>query len=129
MHITRTLKIAAVLLAVMVLSMAVYGFAAANTVPASKAGDGEGAVTGYTVSAVKYNLNTTNPSLIDSVTLTMTTAPTANSTIRIQLLTGGSWYTCPYTTASTTVVCDNGSSLGATATVLSVTNLRVVIAD
>ena len=38
------------------------GFAAADTVPTSKGGDGAGVVSGYLVSNVKYTLNT-NPEI------------------------------------------------------------------
>ncbi len=55
----------ALLLVVAVFLMVLaYAFAATNTVPASRAGDGEGAVTGYTVSNVHYTLDTNNPSVI-----------------------------------------------------------------
>ncbi len=47
-----------------------YAFTAANTVPASHAGDGSGAVTGYTVTNVHYTLNA-NPATIDSVAFTV----------------------------------------------------------
>jgi len=39
---------------VLVLSATAYAFAAANTVAASKAGDGSGTIAGYTVSSIKY---------------------------------------------------------------------------
>ena len=92
----------------------------------SKAGDGIGAVSGYTISAVHYNLNATNPANIDSVTFTLNVAPVAGSTIKIKLVNAGTtWYTC--TNAGTAVTCNNGSTLGAS--VSAADNLEVVIAD
>ena len=61
----RTLILVALAL---ILAATSYGFAAANTVPGSNAGDGSGAVSGYTISNIHYILNTTNPANIDTVT-------------------------------------------------------------
>jgi hypothetical protein len=114
---------------VLVLSGAIvagtYAFTAANTVPASKAGDGAGAVTGYVLSTVHYNLDATDPSLIDQVTFNLDSAPVAGSTIRAQLAPAGSWYSC--TNAGVAVTCD--TSAAPQQTVLAATNLRVIVAD
>ena len=81
---------AAVLVAVV--AFAVYGFTAANTVPASKAGDGAGAITGYTVSAIAYTLNGTDPSDLDQVDFDLDVAA---GTVEIKLVAAGSnWYSC-----------------------------------
>lgn len=102
----------------------VYAYTASNTVGASQAGDGSGAITGFVVSSVKYNLNTSNPSNIDSVTFSLDSSPTAGSTLKTQLAPAGSWYTC--TNVSTAVTCAVTSPQ---ATVAAATNLRVVIAQ
>jgi hypothetical protein len=99
-----------------------FAFTAANTVPNSKAGDGSGTVSGYTVSAIHYGLNATSPQNVDSVTFTVDSTPAAGSTIKI--VTGGNTYTC--TNATTTVTCNTTSPQ---ATVASITSLRVIIAD
>lgn len=113
---------------VLVLSGAIvagtYAFTAANTVPASKAGDGSGAVTGYTVSTIHYNLNATTPSNVDSVTFNLDSVPVAGSTIDVQLAAAGSWYTC--SNAGVAVTC---ATTAPQATVVAVTALRVVVAD
>jgi hypothetical protein len=101
-----------------------YAFTAANTVPDTKAGDGQGTVTGYVLSSVHYNLNATNPANIDSVTFTLDSTPVAGSTLRAQLAPAGSWYSC--TNAGTAVTC---TTTAPQATVLAATNLRVIIAD
>jgi hypothetical protein len=113
---------------VLVLSGAIvagtYAFTAANTVPATKAGDGSGAITGYVLSSVHYNLNATNPANVDSVTFTLDSAPVAGSTLRAQLAPAGSWYAC--TNAGTSVSC---TTTAPQATVLAATSLRVIVAD
>ena len=43
------------------IGVAGFAFTASNTVPATKAGDGTGAVTGYVASSVHYGLNGTDP--------------------------------------------------------------------
>jgi len=114
------------MLSLTIMAAAVYGFAAANTVPTSKAGDGAGVVSGYTVSSIHYNLNAANPQSIDSVTFNLDTAPVAGSTIKIRLdNTGSTWYTC--TNVATAVTCNNGGTLGASVTTAN--ELRVVVAD
>lgn len=83
--------------AVILLSLAAYGFAAANTVPTSSAGDGQGTISGYTVSGVTYTLNSTTPSTIDSVSFTITPAAGGNApaTVKAKLVSSGStWFSC-----------------------------------
>lgn len=101
-----------------------YAMTAANTVPASQAGDGAGAVSGFVLSSVHYNLNATNPGDVDSVTFTLDSAPPAGSTLKAQLDPAGSWYSC--TNVGTAVTCDTTAPQ---ATVLAATQLRVVIAQ
>jgi len=55
----------------LVLSAATYGFAAANTVPDGVAGEGQGAISGYTVSNVVYTLDSSDPTQFDSVAFTL----------------------------------------------------------
>lgn len=106
-----------------VLVAGTYAYTAANTVPASKAGDGTGAVSGYTVSAIHYVLNGTSPQNVDSVTFTLNSAPVAGSTIKA-MVDGTNWYTC--TNVTTAVTCPTTAPQ---ATVLGAANLRVVVAD
>lgn len=106
-----------------IVALSAFGFAAANTVPASKAGDGAGAITGYAVSNVHYNLNATDPRNIDSVTFHLDSAPAATSTIKITLTSGGSVYTC---SVSQDPLCATTSPQ---ATVLAADQLRVVAVD
>ena len=48
------------------LAAATYAFTAANTVPATQAGDGSAAITGFAVTNVSYNLDAVNPANIAS---------------------------------------------------------------
>jgi len=109
----------------LILSAAAYGFAAANTVPVSGAGDGSGTITGYTVSAVKYNLNATTPANIDSVSFTLTPvgAAGAPTTVKAKLVSSSTTYsTC--TLATPTWTC---TVTGVTA--LAADELRVIAAQ
>ena len=102
-----------------------YALTAANTVPESKAGDGEGVVSGYTASAIHYNLNATDPSKADSVAFTLDTAPAAGGTVKVEVDNGsGTWYSC--TNVLTAVTCTLGVSGVAVA---DIDQLRVVAAQ
>ncbi len=125
MFIKRSIKVLVIAIVAFAFASVATAYAAANTVPASKAGDGSGAITGYTVSAIHYVLNGTNPSTIDTVTFTLDSAPVAGSLIRIKLFVAGPWYTCTNTGAS--VTCNNGSTLGAS--VSTALSLEVVVSD
>ena len=108
-----------------VVAVTASGFAAANTVPTSKGGDGAGTISGYTVSNIKYNLNASDPRNIDSVNLDLDTAPPASATKKIKLVASGStWYSC--TNSGVTLTCNTTSPQ---ATVAASDELRVVIAQ
>ena len=115
----RRRSVLAALVVAGVLGSAAYAFTATNTVPASTAGSGSGAISGYTVSAIAYTLNGTTPTNLDAVTFTI--APTAASVVKIQLAAAGSWYTCA--NAAGSVTCNTTSPQ---ATVAAATNLTVV---
>lgn len=107
-----------------IVAVSAVGFAASNTVPNSKAGDGSGTVTGYTVTDIDYNLNATNPGNIDSVTLTLNAATASDATVRVQLVSAGAWYTCPAGTDTPTCTTTSPQAI-----VLAADNLRLVVAD
>jgi hypothetical protein len=107
-----------------VLVAGTYAFTAANTVPGSKAGDGSGTITGFVLSSIHYNLNSTSPGNIDSVTFTLDSTPPAGSTIKAQLDSAGSWYTC--TNSGASVTCTTTSPQ---ATVAGATQLRVIVSQ
>jgi hypothetical protein len=104
-----------------VVAPAAYAFTAANTVPNSNAGSGAGTISGYTVSNVSYTLNGTNPQNVDQVAFTI--SPTSG-TVKVQVVSGGSWYACSNSSGS--VTCATTSPQ---ATAASVNQLTVVAAQ
>jgi hypothetical protein len=96
---------------------AAYAFTAANTVPASNAGSGLGTISGYTVSNVAYTLNAANPQNVDQVAFTI--APTTG-TVKVQVVSGGSWYACTNTAGSVTCATTSPQATAATVNQLTV---------
>lgn len=107
-----------VLVAAGALALTTYAFTASNIVPGSKAGKGEGAISGYTVSTVAYTL-ASNPANIDRVTFTLDSAAT---TVKAKVVSGSATYTDCTVTGGTSVSCDFAPDV----TVLSADELSVV---
>lgn len=117
----RNFKILFVVAVIAIISVASYAFAAANTVPATKAGDGLGVVSGYTVTSVAYTLNATTPNTLDSVSFDVGAAATV---VKVQLVaTTGSWYACTLGTGTTWSCTTTGL------TVSTIDQLRVIAAS
>ena len=116
----RNFKILFVLFVIVAISAAAYAFAASNTVPATKAGDGTGAVSGYTVTSVVYTLNGADPSTLDSVAFDLGAAATQ---VQVQLVAAGTWYACTLDTG-TVWECDTTGL-----NVATIDQLRVVAAS
>lgn len=117
----RNFKILFVVFVIAAISVAAYAFAAANTVPATKAGDGLGVVSGYDVTSVVYTLNGTNPSTLDSVAFDVGAAA---ATVKVQLVaTTGSWYACVLGTGTTWSCATTGLDVS------TIDQLRVVAAS
>ena len=68
---SKKFRVLALLALAVVMSAATYGFAAANSVPAGLAGEGQGAISGYTVSNVVYALDNSDPTQFASVSFTL----------------------------------------------------------
>jgi archaellin len=100
-------------------AVAGYAFTASNTVPNASLGQGANVISGYTISGISYNQNAANPGNIDSVAFTI--APAAAGTVSIQLVSGGSWYSC--TNSSGSVSCTTTSPQ---ATASAASSLNVV---
>ncbi len=112
----KSLKILMLVVLVLALSGFTFALAATNTVPATKAGDGTGTITGYEVSNIHYVLNATNPSNIDSVTFQLDTAA---ATVHAKVGPLGSWSSaCSF--ASPTWTCSVAGTSVSTATSLQV---------
>jgi len=108
----------AALLALIVATSA-YAYTAANTVPNTKAGDGQGTISGYVVSSVKYTLDATNPANIASVAFTLDAPAT---TVKAKLVSGSSTYQ-DCIVAGTAVTCTFAPTQP---TVLAANELRVI---
>jgi hypothetical protein len=103
---------------VAVLSVSGYAFTASNTVPSATLGQGSSAISGYNVTSVAYGLNATTPTNLDSVTFTIT--PAAATSVKVQLVASGSWYTCTNSTGTVTCPTLVPQATAATATTLNV---------
>jgi hypothetical protein len=114
----RSSKLFVVALVTLVFVMAAFAFAASNTVPASYAGEGSSVTSGYTVTNVRYNLNGTTASNIDSVEFDLSAPATV---VRIRLTAAGSFYTC--SNAATHWTC---ATTAPQATVATASELTVV---
>jgi len=105
---------------VAVVAVSAFGFAAANTVPGSNAGDGAGSISGFTASDVHYTLNASNPANLDSVSFTLSPAVAAGGTVKAKV-TGSSYTACTGSGASWS--CAVGG------TVAGASSLSIVAAD
>lgn len=112
----RRLVIFAVL--AVIVASGVFAYAAANTVPASTAGSGAAAISGYTITSIAYGLNASTPTNLDSVSFTI--APTAAATVKVQLAAAGTWYSCSNTAGAVTCATTSPQATVAAATQLTV---------
>ncbi|MBI4631965.1 MAG: hypothetical protein HY740_09685 [Chloroflexi bacterium] len=118
------LRALGVLAIVLVLATAAYGFAAANIVDESGAGDGANAISGYTISDITYTPNAVDPSMLDKVefSVTPTAGAAAPTTVRAKLGQSSTiWYNCTNIMTTNTWEC-----LTSGATVADSDELRVV---
>ncbi len=83
------------------LASGAYAFTASNTVPGTQAGSGSATISGYTATNVQYALDATTPTNVNSVTFAI--SPVTTSAVKVQLSSGGSWYSC--TNTAGTVTC------------------------
>lgn len=115
----------AVLMLVLIFAASAYAFAATNTVNPSRAGEGTGAISGFTISNIDYTVNAANPTEVSQVSFTLDTAP-LNGQVYIRLNSvPGSWFSCAV--AGTTATCDTSGTpvpVGA-----ALTSLQVVAVD
>jgi hypothetical protein len=93
-------------------------FTASNTVPNASLGQGSNTISGYTVSSVVYTPNGTNPANLDSVSFTI--SPTTASSVEVQLVSGGAWYTCSNSSGSVTCATTSPQATAGAANALNV---------
>ena len=96
-------RILGILVVAAALATGAYAFTATNTVPSSSAGSGSGTISGYTVSAIAYQLNNTTPSDIDSMTFTLNASAT---TAKAKIVSGSTTYTDCSISGGVNVTCD-----------------------
>ncbi len=92
----RNLKVLVFALAILVIAGGAYAFPATNTVPDSAAGYKANVVPGYTVSDIVYDLDESNPTLVDEITFSI--SPSSGSekalVVYVQTADGGTWTSC-----------------------------------
>jgi len=103
-------------LLLVILATAGFGFAAQNTVPDSRAGDGTGDISGYEVTNIRYTLNSTDPTELNGVSFDLTGGTVVPQSVKARIV-GEAW-SAPCTTSSTAMpanfVCSiSGDVLGA----------------
>jgi hypothetical protein len=113
-----TRRTTAVLFAVLV-GAATFAAAASNTVPTSRAGDGNNTISGYTVTNVAYTLSASNPSEIDLWTFDLNAAA---SVVKSKVVASSSTYVSCTNTGGTSWQCDPATN----PTVLAANQLDVI---
>ena len=105
-----------------------YGFATANEVQVSGAGDGEAAISGYKTAGITYTLDGSNPVNITKVSFTLSSLDAAVGNakyVKAKLVdSSNTWSDCATSDAGTTWSCAMTA-----VTVASVDKLTVVAAQ
>ena len=112
---TVAARIAATVLLAGLLSAGTYAFTASNTVAATRAGDGNAAVTGFAVTNVTYNPSALDPTLLasyefdlDGVATVVNAKPLSTQVVYDSCTnTVGNHWTCPATVGTTIASLDN----------------------
>jgi hypothetical protein len=116
------------LVLILILAATVYGFAAANTVPTSYAGDGSGTISGYEICNVAYSIyGDTDPTDIDQLTFELhaTGASCASAvnagTVYVSFTGGAPWIDCSPGAPASSITC-----AGLSQSVSAASSLRVI---
>ncbi|RME88278.1 MAG: hypothetical protein D6770_07390 [Anaerolineae bacterium] len=115
-----------IVLVALILTAVIYGFAAANTVPESGAGDGSGTISGYTISNISYTLLSTDPGKISAVSFTVTPTAGAGAANTVMAAIDTTWATCSNTGGSNWTC---SFSAGSEPSVSAASTLRVVATE
>jgi hypothetical protein len=121
----RNFKVLLTVLVVIAVAGSAYAFAATNTVPDSAAGYKANVVPGYTVTNIAYDLDATDPTLVDKITFAISPSSQAvvAAIVKLQTVTGGTWTDCTLvagTAPSMNVTCTYGSLELANVTALNI---------
>jgi archaellin len=92
----RNFKVLSFVLVVMVIAGSAYAFAASNTVAESAAGYKASVVPGYAVTNIVYDLDATDPTVVDAITfdISPSTGSSAAALAKLQTETAGAWTDC-----------------------------------
>ena len=106
----RNFKFLLIVMVVVIVSASAYAFAAQNTVADSAAGYKATVIPGYTVTNIAYDLNATDPTLVDKISflISPSSGTVVAAVVKIQTATGGAWTGCVLvagTAPSMTVTC------------------------
>ncbi len=118
-------KIAFLVVLVFTLAAATYGFAASNTVPETRAGEGNNTISGYVVSNVDYTLLQGDPTQFSSVSFDLDNAAD-EVYVGIGSTTKTYWTDCGNGGSGNSWTCD---LTGSTVSVLEAVSLNVSSAD
>jgi hypothetical protein len=110
----RNFKVLLIVLVVLIIAGGTYAFAAANSVPESAAGYKASAVPGFTISNIVYDLNATDPTIVDKITfdISPTTGTVVAAIVKVQTADAGTWKDCVLaagTPPSMAVTCTYGA--------------------
>jgi hypothetical protein len=120
----RNFKVVLFVLAILVIAGSAYAFAAQNTIEDSAGGYKASVVSGYAVTNVAYDLDATDPTIVDEITFDI--APSSGSAaavlVKVQTAGGGSWTDCTLSGAgpSKTATCTYGALLLENVTALNI---------
>ncbi len=110
----RNFKVLLIVFVAIVVAGSAYAFAATNTVPDSAAGYKANVVPGYTVTNIVYDLDGTDPTIVDAITFDI--APSSGTVVaaivKLQTVTAGAWTNCTLGVAvvsSRPVTCTYGA--------------------
>jgi hypothetical protein len=116
---SKRMRLTAALLCAGVLAAGTYAFTASNTVPATRAGDGSGTISGYTISNVEYTTQTSDPSILNTYSFTLDAAARV---VHAKTVSGVTTYDTCTAGAGNSWTCTAASGT----TVLSMDSLRVI---
>lgn len=92
----RNFKVLLLALVVVVVAGSAYAFAAQNTIADSAAGYKASVVPGYAVTNIVYDLDATDPTIVDAITFDID--PISGTQVaaiaKLQTATGGAWTDC-----------------------------------
>lgn len=92
----RNFKVLLLALVVIAVAGSAYAFAASNTVADSAAGYKANTVPGYAVTNIVYDLDVTDPTLVDEITFAISpsTGSSVAALVKIQTEDAGTWTDC-----------------------------------